>query len=225
MIEPDSESGTFGSVSEVQSNANPSWSDQSKNEMATLATIDVELLAQILEYVDDTSPNTTKSVALINKYFHATSKLVAHRHKKLAYAAANGRFQSPDLTQLLEDDSVLRGIRHLTIDSRPWSDEDRAQTSSIDHEHTNPASEEIEVDRWTDLANLVERLGNLKTLTWNIWEPVPKLILDALHKHHTKAELRLNHWCRSKCDLDHKDADEIALAQSPALTGIRAQVW
>lgn len=193
--------------------------------MTTLLSVDVELLAQILEYVDDTSPNTTKSIALVNKYFHSIAKLVAHRRKKLAYATSNGKFRSPNLRQLLEDDSVLRGIRYLTVDSRPWTDQDQTRLHPGDHESTETASEEVEEHRWGDLGTLIGKLGNLKTLTWNLWEPIPKLVLDALHKHHTKAELRLNHWCRSRFDLDHKDAAEIALAKSPALTAIRAQVW
>ena len=199
----------------------------------TLTTLDVELLIEILAYVDDTSPATTRSVSLVNKHLNATSKLVVHRHKSLL-------FVGPELKSPLDDwrgdPLVLHGVRRLTISEEdrvsfenagPLSsaDIDLIYSGSIDRLSEKHQKLADNVHRiWDDLADFISQGSNLRTLTWNLQCPVPFAVLNALHLHQKKAKLTISNWCRARHDADHNDATEIALAHSSALTKIRAVI-
>lgn len=85
-------------------------------------SLDVELLNLIFGFLEE-SPSSIKSVAAVNRYFHAVSRLVAHRNKEVVFDYDHG-VANKNLQKWLDNDGVLRGVRHLTIkgrtDPRPW---------------------------------------------------------------------------------------------------------
>jgi len=189
---------------------------------ASIGSLDVELLATILEFVDDDSPKTTKSVALVNKYFNSVTKLVCHR-KKVIFYASNHATTNQIIQQWLRDEDLLRGIRHLLVQQGRPRFTARAQQL---HQSDGAIDDDSEVDsEYGPLTTLIQKAGNLKILTWGCHKPVPLEVLKSLHQYHPKAELRVYNFTRSGATVDHNDAAEIALANSPALTVIRAHIW
>jgi hypothetical protein len=176
--------------------------------MPGLESLEVELLSWIFELVDDSSPDTLRSLSLVSKYFNATSKLVAHRHKTLRYTPLNHKNDANEVKQWLQSEDILRGLRYLTIESFHTSDND---------EH----DEDAEV-KWQELTLLLEKLGNLKLLVWNHGSMIPLSVLNALHTHQKKAELQIYKFERNEQTADENDPAELALAASPALTAIKA---
>ena len=200
----------------------------------SVTTLDVELLIEILAYVDDTSPTTTRSVSLVNKHLNATSKLVVHRHKTLVFVGPG--LDSP-LNDWRNDPLILHGIRRLTVSEKdgisfenagPLSqaDIDRIYSGGVDslpRRHQDLADDVQKT--WDDLAGFICQTSNLRALTWNLGCPIPAVVLDALHLHQKRAWLTIKRWCRAKDSADHTDAAEITLAKSPALRSIRAAIW
>jgi len=176
----------------------------------SLGSLDVELLAAVLEFIDDTSPWTTKSLALVNKRFNAVTTLVRHRYKKLTIC------DSETINTWLEDSQLLRGLRHLEV-LGPEPHQTRRQPN---------AGSDIELTPGCDLlALLIEKTGNLRSLSWSYKGALPLRVLNALHKYHPKAELKIFNFTREHENLDHTNPAEIALARSPSLTFLRAVIW
>ena len=158
-----------------------------------------------------------RSVQLVNRHFYLTAQLVTHRHKTLNLSEKDSTLSLAlsRLTRWLDDDLVLRGIRHLTVAGHP---------QYIRHQDGDIAPEEDSY-KWTLLARLLEKLMNLRLLTFTYDGQFPLIVLDALHKHHPKAQLRIYNFRRPSCSLDHNNRAEIALSTSPALTALKANVW
>ena len=190
--------------------------------------LEVEILSAILSVVLDESPGTTKAVSLVNKHWFATGKLVAYRRQTLDFTEFAEEPQlHPQLTnemvrkinrdnhdrwrksrdthgsipRWLNDPTALRSIRHITV------------TGSAKREKHLP------------LVQLVEKLKNLKTLTWECHDPVPFALLEAIEVYHPKMQLRVTNWTRPATTANHEDSAEIALAKSRNLTTLHGTIW
>ena len=74
-----------------------------------LGSLEVELLAIILELVDDTSPKTTRSVALVNRHLNATARVVGFRRQRLDFTdRRRAETDAPANPSLLEEDGEGR---------------------------------------------------------------------------------------------------------------------
>ena len=191
---------------------------------ADVGNLETELLSLILTFVVDNSPSTVKSLALVNRSFYSTTKLIGHRFKKVKYGTARGEAgKGTDLEPWFEDEVLLRGVRHVTVESS------RSYGHSAHHDSEKQDREALEIAKYGDLITLITKLGSLKTLTWsyNDWsnscDPIPAKVLNTLHEHHKKAELRVT-WNRWDTTADHTDPSETALAKSPALSSIQTQI-
>lgn len=176
--------------------------------MPGLGSLDVELLSWIFELVDDSSPQTIRSLRFVSKYFFATTKLVAHRHKTLRFSRQWFQPDATEIEQWLKSDDILRGLRYLTIE--------------LNHYPPDKERYEDRDSKWATLNTLLEKLGNLKLLVWNHPSMIPLPVLNALHTHQKKAELQIYKFEREEQTADENDPAEIALANSPALTAIKA---
>ena len=172
------------------------------NANMALGTLEVELLLAILEYVNEESPQTTRSASLVNKRFYAIARRTRYRRQTLQVTEA-GRSRISELTAQPE---ALRSIRHLTVEGDP---------------HTKA----IGLDEIQSLTKFVQVLTNLRSLVWRDAGPIPLEVLDALHQYHPRATLKVYNWSRGVDDADHNDPAEIALAHSPALVGLQASIW
>lgn len=170
--------------------------------MARLDSLEVELLALIFEYVADSSSNSALNFALTSKIFYTSGKLVAHRYKTISL---NHDGTSEELQGWLQNEDVLRGLRHLEV--------------------RNARRTDSKVVSCPDLVTLIEKLSNLKTLTWSDTNMIPSQVLEALDKHQKTAKLGIFNFERADQVADANDPHEIALAHSPALTAIRTRIW
>ena len=215
-----------------------------------LGSLEVELLSPILEYVDDESPKTTKSACLVNKHFYVTARKVGYRRQTLDFGEfdasyiidsdgdsdgdseqvrqinrgdrANGLKFDETQTKLagwLANPEILCSIRHLTINGYPFR-----KYADINAKRHGKASDRLAA-AWKSVAELIEKLGNLKILHWQYDGPIPLTILEGLHKYQPKSELKIYNFQRTSSGLDHNDPAELALSRSPALTAIKAVIW
>ena len=168
----------------------------------TLGSLEVELLSTILEYVDEVSPKTTKSVSLTNKHLYSVARWARCRRQTINITKAGHP------SAILAEPEALRSIRHLTI---------------AGHNGYSDPPELPEVLH--SIAKLVQNLSNLKCMVWRYAVPIPIEILDALHEYQPKAALKVYNWCRKLDDADHNDPAETALAHSPALVTLQASIW
>jgi hypothetical protein len=173
-----------------------------------LGSLEVELLSAILEYVDDESPNTTKSASLVNKHLHATARRIRFRRQTLDLSKL-GKARSR-LSVLLAEPDALRCIRHLTI---------------VGNAHSPPVELPELQSTYESLARLIRDLANLRGIVWRFAGQIPLNILGAIHQCQPKAALKIYNWCRKADGADHTNPAELALAHSPALTCLQASIW
>jgi hypothetical protein len=173
-----------------------------------LGSLEVELLSAILEYVDDESPNTTKSVSLVNKHLHATARRIRFRRQTLDLSNP-GKARSR-LSAFLAEPDALRCIRHLTI---------------LGNTHSTPSQLRELQSAYVSLARLIRELASLRGIVWQCGRPIPLNILDAIHECQPRAALKVYNWCRDADNTGHTDPAELALAHSPALTCLHASIW
>ena len=173
-----------------------------------LGSLEVELLSAILEYVDDESPNTTKSASLVNKHLHATARRIRFRRQTLDLSKL-GKARSR-LSVLLAEPDALRCIRHLTI---------------VGNAHSTPLEPPELQSTYESLARLIRDLASLRGIVWRFAGQIPLNILDAIHQCQPRAALKVYNWCRDADGADHTDPAELALAHSSALTCLQASIW
>jgi len=108
------------------------------------------------------------------------------------------------------DAMVLTNLRHLTINEGRKMRRSDLQPYNTWMQNLNP------------VCDLVRRVNNLKSLTWNIG-PLPKAVLDILTKKHPNAVLKIFNYRRKNPNVNHLTADETALAEFKRLTHFRAE--
>jgi hypothetical protein len=173
-----------------------------------LGSLEVELLSAILEYVDDESPNTTKSASLVNKHLHATARRIRFRRQTLDLSKL-GKARSR-ISELLAEPDALRCIRHLTI---------------VGNAQSHPLELPELQSTYESLARLIRDLASLRGIVWRCAGQIPLNILDAIHQCQPRAALKVYNWCREAAEADHTDPAELALAHSSALTCVQASIW
>ncbi|KAL9617794.1 MAG: hypothetical protein Q9160_007448 [Pyrenula sp. 1 TL-2023] len=176
--------------------------------MACLGSLNFDVLSTILEYVDDSSPRTTKgSICAVNKRFNAVAQFVVHRQKTVDLVDSDSARRL--IQRWLSDPRTLQGIRHLTITGYFM--------------HDVPVSEQLET--WRLLAKLVTEISNLKVCAYKARHQPPLVLLEALHREHPKASLRVFYYERKDASMGPDDPDELALTSSPALTSFSGSIW
>ena len=127
-----------------------------KDVIMILGSLEVELLFNILEYVDEASPHTIKSLSLVNKHIHATARRLRFRRQSVDFT--DPRKAGSHLSAYFATPEALRNIRQLTILGH-WRREIGATFES--------------------LAKLVRSPANLRCIIWRYTGPIPIAVLDA----------------------------------------------
>ena len=104
----------------------------------------------------------------------------------------------------IQDNDVLSTIRYLTVNS-----------SGLYRTGSTP------IETYQDFDDVIRRIKNLKSLTWNAG-PIKISLLETLHKYHPNAVLKLFSFDRFDGSLDHLDNAEKALSTYPKLTDFRS---
>lgn len=107
------------------------------------------------------------------------------------------------------DDSVLKNVRHLTIDGT-------YTMKQIFRNHYGSWVQDLD-----PICKLIDRISNLKSLTWNIG-PMPRTIIEALGQRHPTAILRIFNYWRKDQTIDHLTEDELMVSNFKNLTDFRA---
>jgi hypothetical protein len=173
-----------------------------------LGSLEIELLSAILEYVDDESPNTTKSASLVNKHLYATARRIRFRRQTIDLSNL-GKVRSR-LSAFLAEPDALRCIRHLTI---------------VGHAHSTPPRPPELQSTYESLARLIRELASLRGIVWQCACQMPLNILDAIHQCQPRAALKVYNWCREAYDAGCAGPAELALTHSPTLTSLQASIW
>jgi hypothetical protein len=111
----------------------------------------------------------------------------------------------------LSDPAIVAGLRHLEI------------TDQSSYPYSKPTrSHDRQFSRLQPITRLITSLANLKTLIWSTLQHINVDVLDALHTHHPKAQLKIYNYNRSRPEkVENTNQDEIALSKSPALVVLK----
>ncbi|KAK5044853.1 hypothetical protein LTR84_010391 [Exophiala bonariae] len=159
-----------------------------------ITDLELEIVSEIFHYVNDESPRTLSSLALVNSYFHSAVKLVKYHRTSINWSddqstwfVARKKFvpaqpNQPASFKLLQsnvsckDPVLLKRVRVLTVESR---------THDLWEWKFLP-----EADR--ELIDILSKAANIKVLIWK-WVVAPSAgIVEALEKYHPKAQLRIS---------------------------------
>ena len=188
-----------------------------------IAALNIDIVTLIFDLIQEESPPSVKSLAAVNRYFRAASKLVADRKKEVLFQDDHDE-ANRSLQGWLDNSQLLRGLRELTVGgnlNHTSRRQEGQQPDNLDDTATAEATER----KWGALTRLLRKLGNLKILNWNYLGPVPEQIIRALEQDQQQAELKVWNWQREDVKNDHNNPDEQALAKSPALTTVTASIW
>jgi hypothetical protein len=108
---------------------------------------------------------------------------------------------------------VLRNVRQLTL-------------TGFLHPREQPEPESTDLTPgWNPVVQLVKKATHLTKFNYHLRNaPFPLILLEALQTYHPGVKLYI--WSHDRHEeLDHTDAAEQALAVSPILRGIKAEVW
>jgi hypothetical protein len=212
------------------------------HKMAIINSLSPELLEQIFEYVAAASDkfrylqlsstseifdtrSTVQPLLLVNKSFYASAQRLHNRHKHLIVRDEDGdgdtqktlQFMSEVLHDPLKRDA-LNSIHDLTITcqlyrGRGWMGPGESATGSASEQYMD------------QMATIISRIPKLRNLTFQGDHPISLSLLRVLEEHHPQCHLHIRDWRRKSADLDHNDVAEIALAHSPNLRTITAELW
>ncbi|KIY03704.1 uncharacterized protein Z520_00395 [Fonsecaea multimorphosa CBS 102226] len=156
--------------------------------MATsnILSLEAEVLANVLRYIDDESPWTTAAVAQTCKYLNYVSKLVRYRRLTVRWDSELRTWtdQSGRRQEEWETPELLQGLRQLTvrqpdIDPLIGESDDNGDSSYLGKSHHT-------FDR---LETVLRNASNLKTVVWNAGYLPTKGVVEALQAHQPNAKL------------------------------------
>ena len=161
--------------------------------------LEIEVLTNILEFVDDESPRSTGLVAQVCKHFNLTVQLIQYRRLTVHWEQARQSWvNSKGQPQKdWETPDLLRGLRHLTVCKgdlptviNDISDEDDNNDGS-DEDETLPFSTTIDTAPFHHLETVLCNASNLRTLLWKVGYLPPHEVTETLEAHQPKAQLNI----------------------------------
>ncbi|KIW65897.1 hypothetical protein PV04_08112 [Phialophora macrospora] len=190
--------------------------------MARLNILDLEfeVLASILEFVDDQSPRSTAAVAQVCKRFNSAVESIRYRQVLVQWDGTKHAWVNSKrrLEQDWQNPDLLRGLRHLTVyrgDLPPIEgpkDEWDNDTNSDDDEDDSA----MPGNPFGQLKNVLRDASNLKTLIWKVGYFPPYGITKTLYDYQPKAKLNLYKAERHSSPVGLLAAEQ-ALATLPCL--------
>ena len=189
----------------------------------TILDLEVEVLANILEFVDDESPLTTAFIAQVCTHFNVAVQLIRYRRLTISWSQQQqswvsksglpqGKWETPEL---------LRGLRHLTVHKGDLpllvnDSSDDENRDEDDEDETQLPSETIDLVPLQQLTSVLRDASNIKTLTWKVDYLPPHEITESLQAHQPRAKLNIFR-AKRLAELVGLLPSEKALAASPCL--------
>jgi hypothetical protein len=173
----------------------------------------------------DATLSTVQSLMLVNTSFSACVQRLHNRHRHFVIRQEVDDSDTERAAEILSAplydpprEDLQRSIRFLTITcDRGWRGPRVAVPELLDD-----VSFRQRVDQ---LAKVVAKLLNLRTLTFAGNLPIPISLFNVLEKQQPQCHLHIRDWQRTRVDMDHNEPAEIALENSPNLRSITAGIW
>ncbi|KIW23642.1 uncharacterized protein PV07_11826 [Cladophialophora immunda] len=179
---------------------------------SNLLSLEAEVLANVLEYVDSESPRTTAAVAQTCKYLNYVAKLVRYRHITVRWDAGlqawvdnSGRNQEE-----WETPELLQGLRQLTVCSGDLP----TLLFSPGHDDSPTAPEHCK--SFNRLETVLRNASNLKTLVWKVGYLPTEVLVETLQTHQPNAKMDIFR-ARRLTNADRPLASEKVLAAATCL--------
>ncbi|GAB7358158.1 hypothetical protein MBLNU230_g0313t2 [Neophaeotheca triangularis] len=185
-----------------------------------LDTLEPEVLAHILSYLQDSSPHSFGNAAVSCQYLFAVARdLVANHHKFIDLDECTTFKNFTELTAKIdawaEDGAVRRNMRILTV---------KGESKWMEGSVTNNETPIDMLDQ--NIMKLLSKAGNVQLLIWRTRGSPSEQLLKTLHLHHASAHLRVLDFDWENVASNGTEATPRleALANSPALTQLRCQI-
>lgn len=189
-----------------------------------IVDLEPEIIAEILEYVNDESPRTIPALSVVSSYFYSAVKLVKYRRatinwsdEHVSWIVSDKKYvpkrpnQSPTFklgqaSVHCKDPEFLQRVRHLTIG--PSETRSKKNQSVADDE----------------LVDILSKASNIKVLTWRPTLSPSAGTIETLEKYHPKAELRISRitipQSSYNCDPERIPLAAAALLKSTSLRSL-----
>ncbi|OAP63129.1 hypothetical protein AYL99_02356 [Fonsecaea erecta] len=182
---------------------------------SNLLSLEAEVLAHVLTYVDDESPRTTAAVARTCQYLHYVARLVRYRRATIHWDNGLQSWVNPfgRPQKEWETPEFLQGLRELTvckIEPPPVVDGPPV--------HASPTSREL-CDSFNQLESVLRNASNLKTLVWKVGYLPSEIIVETLQAHQPNARLDIFRG-RRLADTDVPLESEKVLAAATCLNSL-----
>ncbi|KIK69089.1 hypothetical protein GYMLUDRAFT_236945 [Collybiopsis luxurians FD-317 M1] len=181
----------------------------------TLDKLNIDILYTILLILHDVSRHSLFSTLSTNRTLYSATLPVLHRSCALDYTPGDKQAESmARVESWLKDgfDSVIfTFMRDLTV------------KDTLDYwqlRYRDKLDEASGTHKWDSLVQLLIRIPNLASFTFDCHEQMPIIILDTLHSHHPTTHLHIRNWTRTAEDRVFGDPAEEALANSSCLRSL-----
>ncbi|KAH8831559.1 hypothetical protein DL96DRAFT_837902 [Flagelloscypha sp. PMI_526] len=163
--------------------------------MATFTRLNRDVLFLVFVIVHDTSRPTLFSLIRINRLFHDIGLSLVYRRYTFDLKATLNNILP------INQDIFFRSARTLII--------------RVNHFYLT----------WVSyFAELMPRFTHLIEVVFDGCEPIPLFLLQALETHHPSTHLHIINWSRSARNAKVGDPDEEALARTPLLRSLSANI-
>ncbi|KAL1744997.1 hypothetical protein HDZ31DRAFT_37347 [Schizophyllum fasciatum] len=184
-----------------------------------ICDIDEDVLGIIFEMVHQASPRSILAIMLCNKRLHMVARPFSVRHLLLDMHSYRRAETQCRILRLLEDDSSWARAAIRTITARATLHGATVMRSAL------IASWLAQPSEWVQLVSLLSLLPKLVDFIFDCPSPMPLCLISALQELQPQASLHVRHWTRESPDIPFDYPPELALAESPQLRTLDADVW
>ncbi|KAL1740818.1 A-alpha X1 [Schizophyllum fasciatum] len=185
----------------------------------TLDKLSRDVLAAIMEIVYASSPHSITAILSCNSTLYKVARPFMIRDCTLRLDLEQLPKTHRRIAAWLEDPSlswVLPAMRSVTL---------RADAPvSVGPKRNFTKEELLKETAWDPFIALLSKLTNLVDVTFDCPVPIPPRLLRALEQYHPDVHLHILNWARLAPSTLADDPSEVALAESPLLRTIHANV-
>jgi len=161
--------------------------------------LEPEIIAEILEYVNDESPATIHALSIVNSYFNSAVKLVKYRRATINWSGERASWVISDKKRAFKRSSMSsiskqvdngHGLAQPGMSCKMPGFLQRVRHLTIGQGETRFTKNQSVAD--DELVDILSKASNIKVLTWKPAISPSAGTLETLEKYHPKAELRIS---------------------------------
>lgn len=208
-----------------------------------LDTLPSELLSYICELIYNSHKPSLQSLTLVNRNCESAASAYLFRDLCFTYRCDLGRDTGPEYDAwdaLLTRRNCLESVRDLRIHGSVSSldaplrflesreallEKSGWQEDSYDHFHIHEPEVVVwEDDRFTLLANLIQKLSHLEWLRWAVIEQIPSCVLEVIPKLRPDLRLEISEWRFRSPGQFNSSQDQVPIVSCAKLRSITARL-